>query len=250
MKYLKSVITIFAFVVLVACNNQGVTKKELKTEVDSVSYAIGLNMANQMKVNFDEIDQDLFVQGFKNRMDSMNILIEDDKIMGILNTYFGKKQAEKQKKAQEEAMKRREEQAKKLEADFAEVKKEGEDFLVANKTKTGVKTTESGLQYKVLKQGTGVKPTSTDRVKVHYHGTLIDGTVFDSSVERGMPFETFVNRGVIKGWLETFTLMEVGSKYRIFVPQELAYGAFPHQGGKVRPFDTLIFDIELLEIVK
>ena len=243
MKYLKFGMIILTIGLFAACNNQGVTKKELKTEVDSVSYALGLSIANQTKSNFEEIDKDLYIQGFLNGLDSTDNAITVQDAGALINTYFRKRQAEKQSKLQEEAI-------EKAEKDFAEVKKAGEVFLAENKTKEGVKTAESGLQYMVLKEGTGVKPKSTDKVKVHYHGTLIDGTVFDSSVERGTPYETSVSSGVINGWIEAFKLMDVGSKYRVFVPQELAYGAFPHRGGKVRPFDPLIFEIELLEIVK
>jgi len=121
--------------------------------------------------------------------------------------------------------------------------------LEDNKSKAGVKTTESGLQYIVVKEGKGEKPLATSKVKVHYHGTLIDGTVFDSSIEKNKPAEFGVNR-VIKGWTEGLQLMTVGSKYKFMIPQELAYGAFPRKGGKIKPFATLIFDVELLEIVK
>ncbi len=129
------------------------------------------------------------------------------------------------------------------------MKEEGVKFLEENKSKAGVITTDSGLQYVVLKEGKGENPVATSKVKVHYHGTLIDGTVFDSSVDRGKPSEFMTNR-VIKGWTEGLQLMNVGAKYRFFIPQELAYGAFPRQGGKITPFASLIFEVELLEIVK
>lgn len=242
MKYLKFTV-VFVALAMMSCNQKGVTQKELKTEVDSASYALGLNMGSQMKVNFSEINVDFFKQGFSNGLDSTNFLIEPKDAMSVLSAFSMKKQAEQRKKMQEEAI-------KKAEAEYGEVKKASEAFLAENKTKEGVKTTESGLQYKVLKEGSDVKLQPTDRVKVHYHGTLIDGTVFDSSVERNKPYETFVNRGVIQGWLEAFKYMNVGSKFRIFVPHDLAYGATPRPGGKIRPFDALIFDVEILEIVK
>ncbi|MCH7990113.1 MAG: FKBP-type peptidyl-prolyl cis-trans isomerase [Planctomycetes bacterium] len=124
--------------------------------------------------------------------------------------------------------------------------KKGKDFLAANKKKKGVVTLKSGLQYLVLKQGTGKKPKATDRVKTHYHGTLIDGTVFDSSVQREMP-ATFPVNGVIKGWIEALQLMNVGSKWKLFIPSELAYGK---RGSppKIAPDSVLIFEIELLGI--
>ncbi|MDB4121425.1 FKBP-type peptidyl-prolyl cis-trans isomerase, partial [bacterium] len=131
----------------------------------------------------------------------------------------------------------------------AENKEAGEKFLAENKTKEGVQTTASGLQYSVLKEGTGEKPTTASKVKVHYHGTLIDGTVFDSSVDKGEPAEFGVTQ-VIKGWTEGLQLMNVGAKYKFFVPSSLAYGANPRPGGVIKPNATLIFDVELLEIVK
>jgi FKBP-type peptidyl-prolyl cis-trans isomerase len=130
---------------------------------------------------------------------------------------------------------------------FAQVKSEGELFLLANRTKEGIQSTSSGLQYQVLKEGSGRTPGSTDTVTVHYHGTLIDGTVFDSSVQRGTPASFGVHQ-VIPGWTEALQLMSVGSKYKLFIPQELAYGANPHPGGAIKPFSALIFEVELIDI--
>ena len=238
-KFLAVIITV---IILSSCNNQGVTKKELKSDIDTVSYAIGLDMANKLKENYPEIDEDLFIQGYMNGMDSTDIQIDNNKIGGILKNYFQKKQAEQQEKQKADAL-------KKVEEEFGDVKNEGVEFLEANKSKEGVQTTESGLQYIVLKEGSGDKPKSNSKLKVHYHGTSIDGTVFDSSVDRGQPAEFFANQ-VIKGWTEGLQLMSVGSKYRFFIPQELAYGAFPRQGGPIKPFSALIFEVELLEIIK
>ncbi|MEY4485929.1 MAG: FKBP-type peptidyl-prolyl cis-trans isomerase [Flavobacteriia bacterium] len=123
----------------------------------------------------------------------------------------------------------------------------GEAFLADNAQRPEVKTTESGLQYEVLQEGDGPKPGPTSQVTVHYHGTLIDGTVFDSSVERGAPATFGVNQ-VIRGWTEALQLMAAGSKYRLTIPQELAYGANPHPGGAIQPYAALIFDVELLSI--
>ena len=130
---------------------------------------------------------------------------------------------------------------------YGNVKEQGEQFLAENKLKDGVIETESGLQYEVIKMGKGAKPSATDRVKVHYHGTLIDGTVFDSSVERGEPIVFGLNQ-VIAGWTEGVQLMPVGSKFRFFIPQELAYGA--REAGSIPPYSTLIFEVELLGIEK
>lgn len=130
---------------------------------------------------------------------------------------------------------------------YGNVKEEGEQFLQENALKDGVITTESGLQYEVIKMGKGKKPQATDKVKVHYHGTLIDGTVFDSSVERGEPI-TFGLNQVIAGWTEGVQLMPVGSKFKFYIPQELGYGS--RQSGKIPPYSTLIFEVELLGIEK
>jgi FKBP-type peptidyl-prolyl cis-trans isomerase FklB len=242
MKVIKLLFVCGTIISLVSCNGQGVTKKALETELDSVSYALGLDMGTKVKANFEDINKELFVQGFHNGVDSTDMKISPEVINNVLNKFFQKRQEEAMKKQQEEA-------AKKVEAEFADVKAEGEKFMETNKTAEGVQTTDSGLQYIVLNEGSGEKPTETSRVKVHYHGTLIDGTVFDSSVERGEPAEFGVNQ-VIKGWTEGLQLMSVGSKYKFFIPQDLAYGAFPRQGGAIKPFMPLIFEVELLEIVK
>ena len=243
MKTINFFAIVITLAVLSSCNKQGgVTKKSLDNEIDSVSYALGIDMAFKFKANFTEVDEDLFVQGFNNGMDSTDILIKKDQVETVLRTFFQKLQVEKQKEQEAEAL-------KKVEAEFGDNKAAGIKFLEENKAKEGVKTTASGLQYLVIKEGKGEKPTATSKVKVHYHGTLIDGTVFDSSVDRGEPAEFGVN-GVIKGWTEVLQLMTVGSKYKVTVPQELAYGAFPRQGGPIKPFSTLVFDVELLEIVK
>ena len=130
---------------------------------------------------------------------------------------------------------------------YGETKAQGEEFLAANKLREGVITTESGLQYEVIKEGKGPKPTADSKVKVHYHGTLIDGTVFDSSVDRGEPIEFSLNQ-VIKGWTEGVQLMPVGSKYKFYIPQDLGYGSRDY--GQIPPYSTLIFEVELLGIVK
>ena len=242
MKVIKFLLVCGAIVSLVSCNGQGVTKKALKTEIDTVSYALGLDMGAKVKANFSDIDKALFVQGFNNGIDSTEMLINPEVINVVLNKFF-------QKRQQEAMAKKREEAANKAEVDFAEVKKEGEKFMEENKSVSGVKITESGLQYIVMKEGSGEKPTATSKVSVHYHGTLTDGTVFDSSVDRGTPAEFGVSQ-VIKGWTEGLQLMNVGSKYKFFIPQELAYGATPRQGGAIKPFMPLVFEVELLGIVK
>lgn len=240
MKIIKLVLVLTVISTILSCNSQGITKKDLKTDIDTASYVLGLDIAVKLKGNFDNINQDLFIQGVKNGLDSTNILIEFEKIDPILREFFQKKQKADQEKQQAEAL-------KKVEIEFAENKLEGEKFLELNKDKEGVVATASGLQYSVITEGAGEKPTAMSNVKVHYTGTRIDGTVFDSSVDRGEPAEFQVNR-VIKGWTEGLQLMSVGSKYKFFIPQDIAYGAFPRQGGEIKPFDVLIFEVELLEI--
>lgn len=233
MKIIKLLGVVLTASVLSSCGGQGVTKKALKTELDSVSYAIGMDVAKNVKTNVSEIDSELFIQGYMNYLDSTNILIKEEGVQAVLSAYFQKKQAEKMKEQQAEGEKN---------------KVANDKFLEDNKSKDGVKVTESGLQYSIMKEGTGEKPTAESKVKVHYHGTLIDGTVFDSSVERGEPAEFGVNQ-VIKGWTEGLQLMSVGSKYKFFIPQDLAYGA-RQTGEKIKPYSTLVFEVELLEVAK
>lgn len=234
MKLSKLLVTSIITLSIVSCQ-QGQNKNvSLNTKLDSVSYALGVNFSAQakgMKKNLkSDFDLDLnvgaFLQGYGNSLDSLNIKINEADSRKLLDTYFKELQkaiGEKNKAA-------------------------GEAFIAENKTKEGVKVTDSGLQYIVLKEGAGESPKDTDKVKVHYHGTLIDGTVFDSSVDRGEPSEFFVNQ-VIKGWTEGLQLMKPGAKYKFFVPQELAYGA-QQRGAKIKPFSALVFDVELLEIKK
>jgi FKBP-type peptidyl-prolyl cis-trans isomerase FklB len=231
MKVIKSILSIAVVASMFSCGNQKADVKSLETEIDSVSYAIGLTMSGQLKQGFDEVNKDILTQAIKNGLDSTNLLIESKDVQNVIKNYFQKKQAAD--KAAELAK--------------SEVyKKEGIAFLEANKAKEGVVTTASGLQYIVLKEGKGEKPTTSSKVKVHYHGTTIDGTVFDSSVDKGTPAEFGVTQ-VIKGWTEGLQLMNVGAKYKFFIPQELAYGANPRPG-VIKPFMALVFEVELLEI--
>jgi len=232
MKIMKCLSLVVMVLLVVSCNKNGVTQKSINTELDSVSYAIGMDVAKNVKTSFDDFDNDLFIQGFKNVLDSTNLLLDEAKAQQVVRTFFQNKQKADAAKSQEVA---------------AENKIEGEKFLAENKSKDGVQTTESGLQYIVLKEGTGKQPTTASKVKVHYHGTLIDGTVFDSSVDRGEPTEFGVTQ-VIKGWTEGLQLMKEGAKYKFFIPSDIAYGANPRPGGKIKPNSTLIFDVELLEV--
>jgi len=239
MKVINLAIVMVAVLVLSSCNQQGFTKKGLKTEKDTISYALGVDIANKLKVNFGDVDESLFLKGVHDGMDTTNVLIDSKKIGAKLRTYFQKRQVEMRENQQAAAL-------KKAEKEFGEVKKAGEKFLEENKSKKGVKVTKSGLQYIVLKEGKGDSPKATSRVKVNYKGTLIDGTEFDSSKK---PVEFAANR-VIKGWTEGLQLMKVGSKYKFFIPQDLGYGAFPRKGGVIKPFSALIFEVELVAISK
>lgn len=231
MSSIRNTLAVLVIGTLFSCENQVKEVKSLETELDSVSYAVGLSMSSQLKNGFEDVNKEILIQAIRNGLDSTNLLLDSKDIQKTIQTYFQKKQEENKKKEL---------------AKFEVYKKEGLAFLEANKTKEGVKTTKSGLQYIVLKEGKGKKVKTTDRVKVHYHGTTVDGTVFDSSVDRGTPSEFGVTQ-VIKGWTEGLQLMTVGSKYKFFIPQELAYGANPRPG-IIKPYMALIFEVELLDI--
>ena len=231
MSSIRNILTVLVIGTLFSCDNQIKEVKSLETELDSVSYAVGLSMSSQLKNGFEDVNEEILIQAIRNGLDSTNLLLDSKDIQKTIQTYFQKKQEENKKKEL---------------AKFEVYKKEGIAFLEANKTQEGVKTTKSGLQYSVLKEGKGKKAKTTDRVKVHYHGTTVDGTVFDSSVDRGTPSEFGVTQ-VIKGWTEGLQLMNVGSKYKFFIPQELAYGENPRPG-IIKPYMALIFEVELLDI--
>ncbi len=195
--------------------------------MDKVSYALGLSIGNNFQNSgIKDLQIADFVLGLSDVLNEKQPAITYDEAKQVINAYFMKLQQEK------------------LEIN----KKAGEEFLNINKGRAGVVALPSGLQYQVLEMGEGDKPKATDKVKCHYHGTLINGTVFDSSVERGQPAVFGVNQ-VIAGWVEALQLMPVGSKWRLFIPSELAYGE-NGAGELIEPNSTLIFDVELLEIVK
>ncbi len=205
------------------------TKEALNTAHDKVSYGIGRQMGTQLKGNdFKGIDIELVLAGLADAYEG----IED--LVGVEE--MGKAYTEIQAQIQQEV-------AKEGEANIALAN----EFLSKNAEREGVKVTDSGLQFEVLVEGTGEIPESTSTVKTHYHGTFIDGKMFDSSVERGEP-ATFPVNGVISGWTEALTMMPVGSKWKLFIPSELAYGS---QGasGSIPPNTALVFEVELLEIV-
>lgn len=202
---------------------------KVETDQEKLSYAIGMQVGMQMKANEIELDIAAFAA-------AVGDMIGD------------KEPALSMEDAQAAMMKFQQEQQAKMQAAGAEAMAEGAEFLAAKEKEDGVKKTESGLLYKVLTEGDGDKsPAATDTVKVHYTGTLIDGTVFDSSVERGQPAQFGVGQ-VIKGWTEALQLMKVGDKFELFIPSALAYGE-RGAGGSIPPNATLIFTVELLEIL-
>jgi FKBP-type peptidyl-prolyl cis-trans isomerase FklB len=216
----------------------------LKTQKDKASYAVGLNVGRNLGAQLHqqavELDQAILLRGMKDALAGGKTLLTDDEVKAAL----GQLQAEVRTR-QQEKMKVEQE---KMEVAAKENKKEGTEFLEANKTKEGVVTLPSGLQYKILTEGTGPKPAATDTVSCNYRGTLLNGTEFDSSYKRGQPLSIQVT-GVIKGWTEALQLMPVGSKWQLFIPSDLAYGdrgADPRSG--IGPGATLIFEVELLSI--
>tara|TARA_B100001287_G_C22484719_1_gene436061 strand:- start:34 stop:699 length:666 start_codon:yes stop_codon:yes gene_type:complete len=214
-----------AFFLAILINTTSMNAQKLKTETDSVSYCIGVNIGENLKNQFSDIDIKDFMNGINDVLDKKSeAKISNADAQKILQGYFTKQQEMKTKLAKEQ----------------------GANFLAENAKKEGVISLESGLQYEILKQGSGAKPTINDNVTTHYHGTLIDGTIFDSSVDRGQP-ATFPVSGVIKGWTEALQLMSVGSKWRLYVPYDLAYGE-RGAGANIGPFTTLIFEVELISI--
>ena len=198
----------------------------MDSDLEKVSYAVGMSIGESLKAqNLEDIDTKKLSLAMDTIFKNQDPLFTPEEANSIIQAYLDTKKY----------------------AAYGSLKLEGEKFLKNNKSNKDIQTTESGLQYEVIKSGNGKKPSKTDTVSVHYHGTLIDGTVFDSSVERGTPASFGVHQ-VIPGWTEALQLMGIGSKYRLFIPQELAYGANPHPGGPIQPFSALIFEVELLEI--
>jgi FKBP-type peptidyl-prolyl cis-trans isomerase FklB len=208
------------------------TFSQVLTQIDSVSYLIGKSIGGNIAREMPEVNRDLMLQGLLNEINAAPSLIMDDGGKTI-SSYFERKTALKDA-----------EKAKIYELN----KEKGQAFLEKNKKNPKVKVTASGLQYEVITMGKGPKPSDTSKVKVHYHGTTPEGKVFDSSVDRGEPI-TFSLNQVIPGWIEGLQLMPVGSKFMLYIPQELAYGDNP-QGDIIEPFMPLVFEVELLGIEK
>ena len=203
------------------------TKKKMTTELDKFSYSLGMDIANNiLQANFDSLAIEQLTKGLADVLQKKETALSKEDAAQIIQMYMMKMQAEKS--------------AKTIEA--------GKNFLAENAKRSGVITLPSGLQYEVITAGTGEKPTLTSQVTTHYTGTLINGTVFDSSVQRGEP-ATFPVNGVITGWTEALQLMPVGSKWKLFIPSDLAYGE-RGAGGAIGPNETLIFEIELISMSK
>lgn len=196
------------------------------SEIKDVSYAVGMSLGESLlQQNLKELDATLIAQAIQETFEGKALKFSPQQANELIQKFL-REQSEKQ---------------------FAVNKEVGEAFLKQNAARSEVQETPSGLQYEVLSEGDGDQPTASNTVTVHYHGTLIDGTVFDSSFERNQP-ATFGLSQVIKGWTEGLQLMRQGSKYRFYIPEHLAYGATPHPGGPIEPYMTLIFDVELLGI--
>ncbi len=194
--------------------------------MNKISYALGMSLGNNLKANnLNGLNYQEIAQGMSDLMEGENTKMSVQEAQNVINEYFSKLQEKSQEK------------------NIAD----GRDFLAENAKRPEVKTTASGLQYEVIKEGKGAIPGVSDRVKVHYHGTLINGQIFDSSVNRGEP-ATFGVTQVISGWVEALQLMPVGSKWKLFIPSKLAYGA-QGAGQSIAPHSTLIFEIELIDIV-
>ncbi len=218
-------------VVLLLVSTQSFSQKKnkqmkLKTELDSVSYALGADIYNNLKQGgLEDINIEAFTKAMIDAQKGLEPQIDANSSKQIIQAYFTKVK----------------------EKESAPLMEAGKKFLEENGKRKGVITTKSGLQYEVLKEGNGVHPTTSDKVKVHYHGTFIDGKVFDSSVERGEPI-TFGVTQVIKGWTEALLLMSPGAKYKLYIPYNLAYGE--RGQGAIKPYDTLVFEVELIDIEK
>ena len=230
MKLKSVIIALFSLAILASCQPGSTRSEKMTTAADSASYAIGVLIGEQNKRQLEasgseDMNVDLLITSFEKMLKGEETQMTSEDARAFVQTYF---QQLAEKKAEGN-------------------KAEGEAFLAENKAKEGVTTLESGLQYEVLTEGTGEKPTLEDKVKCHYHGTLIDGKEFDSSLD-GEP-ATFPVNGVIKGWTEALQLMPVGSKWKLYVPGDLAYGP-RGAGADIGPNATLIFEVELLEIVK
>ena len=288
MKKSTALMVLAAAAGLASCGQSGTPKANMKSDIDTLSYMVGVSNSQGLKdyvvgrLGVDTTYMADFIKGIKEGMkntsdkekaymagmqigqqvsgdmyeainnqlfagDSTTTMSKENFLAGLIaaveeNSLVAPDSASMYVRTKSEEIK-----TKALEAKYGEYKKENEEFLANNKSKDDIKVTESGLQYRIIKEGKGEIPTKTSRVKVHYKGTMIDGTEFDSSYERKEP-TTFRADQVIKGWTEALTMMPVGSKWELYIPQELGYGS--REAGKIKPFSTLIFEVELISIEK
>lgn len=213
----------------------------LATEKEQVSYMIGMDVGKSLKPVKDEVDMATLKRAIDDVLADKKLLLSDEQVATVMQTFSQKMQA----KQQEEMAKKQAEMAVQGQKNV-ELEK---TFLAENGKKAGVVTTASGLQYQIVTQGKGAKPKLEDRVSVHYAGTLLDGTEFDSSYKRNTPAQFVLNQ-VVPGWTEALQLMPVGSKYKLWIPGKLGYGETGTPGGPIPPNSTLVFDVELIDIVK
>lgn len=224
-------IIVVLIVVLSACNKKSssFSNDKVATEADTVAISVGYTVGGNLKKQFSNINPELLAQGIIAAFnDEQHPLFENDQEADMIIRSYLRKESDR---LAEENL------------------KAGQIFLEKNAKRKGITVTESGLQYEVIKEGEGAKPTATSTVEVHYHGTTIDGNVFDSSIERGESIEFPLN-GVIKGWTEGLQLMNVGAKYKLYIPSDLAYGERGGAGGSIQPNSALIFEVELISIVE
>jgi len=198
----------------------------MSQEIEAVSYCVGMSLGGSLlQQNLESLSPEVIAEAINDAFQGKEMKYSPEEANAIIQKYLTGISEQK----------------------FGKNKEDGAAFLAENAKKDGVTVTESGLQYEVIEAGAGDKPGESTQVTVHYHGTLIDGTVFDSSIERGQPATFGVNQ-VIKGWTEALQLMPKGAKYRLYIPEDLAYGASPHPEGPIEPHMALIFDVELLEM--
>ncbi|MFC1838750.1 FKBP-type peptidyl-prolyl cis-trans isomerase [Thermodesulfobacteriota bacterium] len=231
---MKAMLCTFLVAFVLGCQNttQEPAGVEPKTDKEKTSYSIGVNMAQSLTNIRDELDLPMLQKGISDQIEGKELLVSNEEAQPLLQALTQKLMAKEQEEIARTAQKNLE---------------EGQAYLKENKNREGVITTESGLQYEVLKEGEGKSPAKTDRIMVHYKGTKLDGTVFDSSYGQGEPV-TFQVDQVIAGWTEGVQLMKEGGKYMLFIPANLAYGE-RGAGQEIGPNETLIFEVELLELV-
>lgn len=220
-------------ILLSSCDQKMTSNTKLESELDSISYMLGADIGNNLKnASLEEINYNNFINGIEDAFEKKDLKIEEKEIKPYIQKFFQGLQAKQTEIANAKGKANLE---------------EGIAFLEENKKKEGVITTESGLQYEIITEGTGKSPSKTDIVICHYHGTTLDGTVFDSSLDKGERFETPLNR-VIPGWIEGIQLMKEGAKYKFYIPTELAYGTRVRPGGVIETNMALIFEVELFEV--